>query len=347
MINATSHPFGKTRSGIAVTRYVLKNHNGMCVTFLSYGCAIQSILVPDSSGDPRDVVLGYDTIAGYEDGSVYLGAVVGRYANRIKNASFELNGSVYALEKNDGRHHLHGIYSHQAFEGQIDGGSVVFRRRSPAFDEGYPGNLAIEVRYTLTEENALMIEYTAVADEDTVINLTNHSYFNLNGNDGSTILDHELLIHADHVTECNSETLPTGKILSVGGTPLDFRTAKPIGRDIGAPCDQLRYCRGYDHNFILDRSDPDGLILFAMAKSPVTGIALSCYTTQPAVQLYTGNYLDGDAASYGKNGIRYPRYGGFCLETQHYPCSPNFPSFPTTVLKKNERYYQQTIYQFS
>ena len=347
MIEIISQPFGTTKKGEPVTQYILTNGNGMCVKIISYACVVQNILVPDQNGTIRDVVLGYDTLEGYETGSSFFGAFVGRYANRIKNAEFELNGRTCHLSKNDGSNHLHGIYCYQVFDGQIDGNSVVFKKLSPAFEEGYPGKLSIEVRYTLTEKKALEIEFKATTDEDTVVNLTNHSYFNLNGNDGSTILDHELFIDADHFTETDRETLPTGKILSVSGTPMDFRAAKPIGRDIEADYDQLKFCKGFDHNLILNRSGSDGLTLFAKAKSPCSGIELSCYTTQPAVQLYTGNYADEDKAPFGKGGIRYPRYGGFCLETQHYPCSPNYPDFPSTVLKKDETYYQKTVYQFT
>ena len=344
MITITCEPFGTTKDGIAVKRYWMKNDSGMCVGILSYGCAIQSICVPDKDGGSRDVVLGYDTLSDYENGTVFFGAFVGRVANRIKNASFTLNGKTYELQKNDGNNHLHGIYSHKAFDGEIDGDAVVFRYLSPAFDEGYPGSLRLEIRYRLREDNALSIAYTATTDASTVINLTNHSYFNLNGQDGSDVLSHELMIDADRFTEVDEVPLPTGRILLAADTPLDFRVMKPIGRDIDADDAQIRRCGGYDHNFALNG---EGLRRFAKAVSYGSGITLEAYTTQPGVQLYSGNFIQTDRVQKGKNGLRYPRYGGFCLETQHYPCSPNYAHFPTTQLNPGETYHEETIYKFS
>ena len=221
-------------------------------------------------------------------------------------------------------------------------GGVVFRYVSPPEEEGYPGTLTGEVRYTLTADNALVIAYTATADADTVVNLTNHAYFNLNGQDGSDVLNHLLQIDADSYTDMDGSLIPTGKINSVDGTALDFRSEKPIGADIA----QLTQSGGYDHNLILNGST-GALHRFATAKSGSTGIILTAYTTEPAIQLYTGNFIQNDTAAHGKNGVRYPRYGGFCLEAQHYPCSPNYPQFPSTVLKKGETYRQTTVYQLS
>ena len=344
MIAITHEPFGTTKDGKAVTRYILKNSGGMRVSVLSYGCTVQSICVPDKNGELRDVVLGYDTLRDYENGIAFFGAFVGRFANRIKNACFTLNGKTYQLRKNDRENHLHGVYSHLTFNGDIDGDSLVFRHLSPAFDEGYPGNLQLEIRYRLTEDNALAITYTATTDASTVINLTNHSYFNLNGQDGSEVLSHELEIDADSFTEVDEIPLPSGKILPVAHTPLDFRAMKPIGRDIGADDAQIRRCGGYDHNLILNG---EGLRRFAKAVSHNSGIVLEAYTTQPGVQLYSGNAVHADRVRCGKNGVRYPKYGGFCLETQHYPCAPNFAHFPTTVLNPGETYREETIYKFS
>jgi aldose 1-epimerase len=345
MINILPESFGTTKDGRPVTRYTMVNSNGVGVRILSYACAVQSIFVPDKNGDFRDVVLGYSSIEGYETGTACHGSFVGRCANRIKDAQFTLNGKTYHLEQNDGKNHLHGALTRRVYNSYTDGDAVVFRFISHPSEEGYPGILSVELRYRLTEDNALEIEYRATSDEDTVINLTNHTYFNLSG-DGSDILDHILRLDADRFTEVNSETLPTGNILSVDATPLDFRTAKPIGRDIFADEEQLRLCRGYDHNFILNKENGE-CKLFAEAVSPKTGITLSAYTTEPGVQLYTGNFLDTDAAPSGKNRTRYPRYGGFALEAQHYPDSPNHPEFPSVVLKKGEKYYQKTVYRFS
>jgi aldose 1-epimerase len=345
MISILPESFGTTKNGKAVTRYTLVNSNGVGVRVLSYGCAIQSICVPDRNGDFRDVVLGYSSIDGYEEGSVYLGAFIGRCANRIRGAEFTLNGKTYHLEKNDGNNNNHGAFARRVVDGYIDNDAIVFRFISHPSEEGYPGILSVELRYRLTEDNALEIEYRATTDEDTVVNLTNHAYFNLSG-DGSDILDHSLRLYADRFTEVGGENLPTGEIRIVEGTPLDFRTAKPIGRDIFADDEQIRLCLGYDHNFIINKGDSEPK-LFAEASSPKSGITLAAYTTEPGFQLYTGNFLDTDAAPCGKNRVRYPRYGGFALEAQHYPDSPNIPHFPSVVLRKGEKYYQKTVYRFA
>ena len=223
---------------------------------------------------------------------------------------------------------------------------MVFSFVSPPSEEGYPGTLTGKVRYRLTEDHALEIEYSASCDEDTVINLTNHTYFNLNGQDGSNILSHLLKVNSDSFTEINAEKLPTGQILSVNGTPLDFRREKEIGANIFDPDPQLRFAAGYDHNLILNGAAGE-LKEIAKASSQKTGIILTALTTEPGVQLYTGNFIQEDAAPHGKDGVRYPRFGGFCLEAQHYPCSPNYPEFPSTVLAKGKVYRQKTIYQFS
>ena len=392
MVKIYEERFGETKSGKTVTRYTMENAAGMAVRILDYGCTIQSILVPDTEGIRRDVVLGYDDIDGYEAGSCYIGAFVGRYANRIKDAAFTLDGKEYHLSKNDGNNHLHGIYSFEMFSGSVEEGKLVFRRISPAGEEGYPGTLQMEVIYELREDNALVIQYRAVTDEDTVVNFTNHSYFNLNG-DGGDVLGHTLMIGADYFTETDGESIPTGRILSVEGTPLDFRKEKLIGQDIFSEYQQVRQCRGFDHNYVLktgegtsgdivkekesgeiisqgklsgavkdDSSaftlkepsvrDQKGesrqtvLLPFARAAGDKSGIVLEAYTTQPGVQLYTGNFVDEDAAPFGKNERRVPRYGGFCLETQHFPSSPNFPEFPSTLLSPGEEYRQITVYKF-
>lgn len=346
MIKITSQPCGTASDGSAIVRFTMVNDRGMQVGVLSYACTIGSILVPDKDGVLRDVVLGYDKPEYYEKGICFFGAFVGRYANRIKDASFSLNGKTYILEKNDGENHLHGILARRNYCGEIRGDSVVFSFISPPSDEGYPGTLTGEVRYRLTDDNALEIEYSATTDEDTVINLTNHSYFNLNGQDGSDVLRHTLRINADRYTEIGEAKTPTGRILDVEGTPFDFRSEKKIGADIFDPDPQIRLTSGYDHNLILNGAAGE-LKEIARARSEKTGITLTAFTTEPAVQLYTGNFIQADPVPHGKHGIRYPDFGGFCLEAQHYPCSLNFPSFPSTVLKKGEVYHQKTIYQFS
>ncbi len=344
MIRITSQPFGQTAAGEAVTCWTMQNDAGMTVRALDHGCTVQCIVVPDRDGRLIDVALGYDDIAGYETGSCWFGAFVGRYANRIKNASFTLNGRTYTLAKNDGNNHLHGEYSHMRFDAAAEDGALVFRRDSPAGEEGYPGALRITVAYRLTEDNALIMDYRAVTDADTVVNFTNHTYFNLSGAAGTDILGHRLVLAASRFTEVGAETLPTGRILPVDGTVLDFRREKAIGADIFSDDGQLRLCRGYDHNYILDKAP--GLAEVGAAYCPESGVELRFSTTQPGVQLYTGNYVDGDTAPCGKGGVRYPRCGGFCLESQHYPCSPNYPQFPSTVLRPGEEYHETTVYRF-
>jgi aldose 1-epimerase len=324
-------------------KYVLQNSAGLEVHVLPYGGIIQSILLPTPDGAARDVVLGYDDMAGYRAGTCYFGAFVGRYANRIKGAEFDLCGKNFKLPPNDGKNHLHGTFCTTEFDAHAIDGGLVLTHTFPDGEEGYPGALEVQARYTLSEDNRLTLDYTARADADTVINLTNHSYFNLNGQDGSDILSHRLTLFADSFTECDSETIPTGKILPVDGTPMDFRRAKPIGQDIFADFPQLTMCRGYDHNMIIS-GVPGDLRLGAIAEND--NFILECRTTQPSLQLYTGNFVDDDGAPHGKNGLRYPRYGGFCLETQHYPCSPNFPAFPSTVLRPGETYREVTEYKF-
>ena len=344
-MNITRESFGRTEDGRAVTRYTMTNGAGMTVRVLDYGCTVQSVIVPDRTGSPVDVVLGYDDIDGYEQGSCWFGAFVGRYANRIKGAAFTLGGKTFSLPKNDGENHLHGTFDRRVFEAFPGDGALALRYESPDGEEGFPGTLHVTVTYSLTEDNALVMDYRAAADVDTVVNLTNHSYFNLSGAGSGDVLGQHLRLRSSRVTEVGEGTLPTGRILSVEGTALDFRAGKPIGRDIAADEPSLRLCSGYDHNYILDKEP--GLSLCGEAYSPETGIAMAFSTTQPAVQLYTGQFVAGDAAPCGKNGVRYPKYGGFCLESQHYPCSPNYPEFPSTLLRPGEEYREITAYRFS
>lgn len=343
-ITITRTPFGVTKEGKAVTCWTLTNANGMKAEILDWGCVIRSLVVPDRTNTPIDVVLGYDDIASYEQGTCFFGAFVGRYANRLKNASFTLYDRTYQLERNDGNNHLHGSYCHTIFASSVEGNAdtgdtLVFRHYSPDGEEGYPGALEVEVRYTLTADNAMQMVYDAKADADTILNLTNHSYFNLAG--AGDILDHQLQLACDRFTEADAETLPTGQILSVAGTVLDFQQPRRIGEGLQPLDEQLTLFRGYDHNMIFGAS-PTG-----WAYCPRSGIRLDMTTTQPAVQLYTGNFVDDDAALHGKGGVRYPRYAGFCLETQHYPCSPSYPTFPSVVLHAGETYHHSTTYRFS
>ena len=336
--------FGTTQSGEEVRRFTLRNDQGMTVRVLEYGCTIQSIELPQKDGEAIDVVLGYDNISGYETGNGFFGAFVGRYANRIRRSAFVLNGKEYRLPPNEGANHLHGLFSHQVFRGSVTEEGLLFRHISPNGEEGYPGALSLEILYTLDDNNALTLRYRAQTDADTVLNLSNHSYFNLNG-DGGDVLKHTMTLHAQRFTEGDSEKMPTGRILPVDGTPMDFRQEKAIGQDIFSDYEQLSMYGGYDHNYVLEH-EPDELFSFATIHGDKSGISMECLTTQPGVQFYTGNSVAGDLVSIGKYGMRYPRHGGFCLETQHYPCSPNIPSFPSTVLHPGEVFDHTTVYRF-
>ena len=342
MTEITKEPFGITREGRAVTRYTMRSAAGMLVRVLDYGCTIQSVIVPDRNGRPVDVVLGYDELTGYEQGSNLFGAVVGRYANRIRGAVFTLDGREYALPKNDGGNHLHGTFDRRVFDAAEAEGALVLRYVSPDGEEGFPGTLSLTVTYSLKEDGSLVLDYRAVTDRQTILNLTNHSYFNLSGEGSGDILDQRLRLNASRFTEIGAGTIPTGRILSTEGTALDFREEKSIGRDIGADEEQMRLAGGYDHNLIAE----PGVPLRGEACSPATGIMMEFSTTQPGVQLYTANTVHPDAAPFGKNGIRYAKHAGFCLESQHWPCSTAFPDFPTTVLRPGEEFHESTTYRF-
>lgn len=343
MTRITSAPFGRTARGEAVTAYTMENGSGMSVRVLDYGGTVQSVVVPDRDGSPVDIALGYDDISGYETGSCWFGALVGRYANRIGNAAFTLNGRTYRLPKNDGENHLHGVFSHRLFSVEEAGDALLLRLTSPDGEEGFPGAAEITALYTLTENNALRLEYRAATDADTFVNLTNHTYFNLAGK--GDILTHRLRLNASRFTEIGTGTLPTGRILPTAGTALDFRREKTIGADLFSGEPQLALCRGYDHNYVLDKQP--GLAPCGEAWSEETGICLAFSTTQPGLQLYSGNFVDEDAAPYGKGGVRYPRHGGLCLETQRFPDSPNRPQFPSALLRPGEEYREITEYRFS
>lgn len=317
----------------------------MSAGILTYGATLQSLVFAD-----KDVVLGFDKAEDYAANSSFQGATVGRYANRIAGGQFALSGQIYRLACNEtGKGHLHGGnsgFDRKIWDAQvIDGGNTPCVRLSYVSqdgEEGYPGRLRISVDFTLTKENALLVQYAACADAETVVNLTNHAYFNLNGWDGGDILDTELTIYADGITPVDELLIPTGEILPVGGTPFDFRNSKPIGLEIDADHEQLQKGRGYDHNYVLgftcDRR------LAARAVSPQSGICLECFTDQPGVQLYTANGLNERT---GKGGLPLYKRQGFCLETQHFPDSPNHPQFPTTVLRAEETFRSATEYRFS
>ena len=326
----------------SVAAITLENVNHMRVTLLSYGATIQSIVVPDANGVPTDVLLGYDTPAQYEQNDGYFGASIGRNGNRIADAAFVLNGIRYALTANEGPNQLHG--GHTGFDKKL--WSYSCRENSVEFttvladgEEGFPGRLEVSITFTLDDENGLHIDYRAVCDADTVANFTNHSYFNLNGHGSGDILHHTLQLQADAYTPADAHTMPTGEIAPVAGTCMDFRTAKPIGQDIHDAA--LAPFRGYDTNFCLSGH---GLRKAAEARGDKRGIVMEVLTTLEGVQLYTGNFVTDRT---GKGGAQYTQYGGFCLETQHYPDAINQPSFPSPVLRRGEQLHETTIYRFS
>lgn len=340
--------FGKTSDGRDVEIYTLTNSNKVEVRIMTYGGTVVSIKAPDRSGKIGDVVLGYDDLQGYLTNNPYLGAIAGRYANRIGKARFSLEGHEYSLPKNDGENTLHGGdlgFAKMVWAGQADGGKaatgVTLRYFSKDGEEGFPGDLTITVTYTLTDKNELKIDYAASTDKPTVINLTNHCYFNLAG--GGNILGHELMLNADKFTPVDAGLIPTGELRSVAGTPMDFTHSTAIGARINDPYDQLKLASGYDHNWVLN-SGGGKLALAAKVYEPASGRTMEVYTTEPGIQFYTGNHLDGSIK--GRNGEVYQPRTGFCLETQHFPDSPNKPSFPSTVLRPGHTYHSTTIFKF-
>jgi aldose 1-epimerase len=348
-MNIKKEPFGQTAEGAPVDLYTLTNDHGLEARITNYGGTIVSLKTPDRTGTPGEVTLGFDSLAGYLDKSPYFGCIVGRFANRIAEGRFTLEGVEHTLAQNNGPNSLHGglkgfdkvVWEADAFENET-GVGLTLTYLSPDGEEGYPGNLSVAVVYTLTNDNELKIDYAATTDRPTVLNLTNHTYFNLAG--GGDILGHKLTLTADKFTPIDETLIPTGELRRVEGTPLDFSQATPIGARIDEEDEQLRLAGGYDHNFVLDNLAGE-LILAARVEEPSSGRVLEVHTTEPGIQFYSGNFLDGTIT--GRGGVTYRRRTGFCLETQHYPDSPNQPDFPSTVLRPGEKYQQRTNFKFS
>ena len=345
----TRADFGATADGEAVHSYTLRNASGIEMRVISLGGIVTHLITPDRDGNMADIVLGFDTIDKYLEEPPYFGALIGRYGNRIAKARFAIDGTEYALAANNGPNHLHGgikgfdkvVWDAEASEGEGER-SVTFTRTSPDGEEGYPGNLATKVTYTLTDRNELVIEYEATTDKPTHVNLTHHSYFNLAGHDAGDILGHELTIDADRFTPIDDTLIPTGELKPVEGTPFDFRQPTAIGARIDqAGNQQIVYGKGYDHNWV---ANGEGFRHVARARDPKTGRTLDVATSEPGLQFYSGNFLDGSVT--GKGGTVYGHRTGFCLETQHFPDSPNQPSFPSTLLKPGETYRTRTVYTF-
>ena len=348
--SVTKQDYGKTAKGEAVDLYTLKNRNGTEIAITNYGGIVVSLKTVDKLGRMANVALGFDRFEGYLTPPPYFGAIIGRYGNRIAKGKFKLDGKDYTLAKNNGENSLHG--GNEGFdkkvwaaESQSTPGSqtLVLKYTSKDGEEGYPGTLDVTVTYTLNDSDDLSIDYKAKTDKATVLNLTNHTYFNLAGEGQGDILDHSMTINASRFTPVDSGLIPTGELKNVEGTPFDFRKPLSIGARINAADDQIKLGGGYDHNYVLDRTG-SGLELAARASESTTGRVLEVWTTEPAVQFYTGNFLDGTLI--GATNRPYPKRSGFCLETQHYPDSPNQPAFPTTVLKPGEEYKSTTVWKF-
>jgi aldose 1-epimerase len=343
--------FGKTVDGTDAYVFTLKNRSGMEARITNYGGIMLSLLVPDKRGNFGDVVLGYDSLAQYVKDNPYFGCIVGRYGNRIQKGKFRLDGKEYTLATNNGPNHLHGglkgfdkvVWSVKKDESK-EGKCLALTYVSKDREEGYPGNLSVKVTYTLTDSNELRIDYTAMTDKTTIVNLTQHSYFNLAGAGSGDILGHELYIDADRFTPVDKSLIPTGELRSVRGTPLDFTKSTPIGARINDKDEQLVFGIGYDHNWVLNKKEGE-LKLAARVEEKTSGREMDVISTEPGLQFYTGNFLNG--SNVGKGGKKYEQRYGFCLETQHFPDSPNKPGFPSTVLKEGQTYSTTTIYKFS
>jgi aldose 1-epimerase len=339
--------FDTVVDGKEISLFHVKNASGLEIYFTNYGARIVSLLTPDKDGNIADIALGYSDIEGYLNDNMYLGCIVGRFANRIDEAKFTLDGEEYNLYKNDGRNTLHGGkvgLDKVIWEGSQEGNSVTFTYLSPDGEEGYPGNLSLKKRYTLNENDELVIEYAAETDKATVINLSNHTYINLKGEGDTTILDHFIQINADSYTPVDVEWIPTGEIAAVEGTPFDFRVGKAIGQDIDQDNEQLKNGKGYDHNWVLNKDAADTMTFAGKMWEESTGRYISFYTTEPGMQFYGGNFMDGTVT--GKAGLPYVYRAALIFETQHFPDSPNQDHFPSTVLRPGEVYQHTAIMKF-
>ena len=344
-------PWGKAGTE-SVDLYTLRNLHGIEAQVMSYGATLVSLKTPDRAGHMRNIVLGFDSLAPYLEGVPYFGSSVGRYANRIAGARFTLDGKTYHLIANDGPNTLHG--GPKGFDKRIwtadrmltdPGPSVGFTYVSPAGEDGFPGQLTASVRYTLADDDTLTIDYSATTTAPTPVNLTNHAYFNLTGDMHQSIVGHKLTINADRFTPVDATLIPTGELRSVAGTPFDFRTPHTVGSRIGSKDAQIELGHGYDHNFVLNKTSPHALTLAAVLEDPKSGRVVEVRTTQPGVQFYTGNWLDGKPVEKGK-GTFFAHRTGLCLETQHFPDSPNQPSFPSTILRPGQTYSEKTVLIF-
>ncbi len=342
--------FHVMHDGKQVDLFSIKNTKGMLVQITNYGGKIVSILVPDRNGNFGDVCLGYETAIEYINGTASLGATMGRFANRIANAQFTLNDSTYHLAKNNGEHSIHGGAKGFRFKvwdaKQLNEQNLELSYSASDGEEGFPGNLTLKVLYTVTEDNELKLTYHATTNKPTIINVTNHAFFNLAGEGNGDVLDHELLVDADYFTPVDATAIPTGEFRQVEGTPMDFREMTKVGDRINADDEQLKFVGGYDHNFVLNKEENE-LALAALLYDPVSGRVMEVKTTEPGLQVYTANSLTGEGPDIGKGGKPYQSKSAICLETQHFPDSPHHLNFPSTVLNPGEDFVSETIYKFS
>ncbi|MBP6386299.1 MAG: galactose mutarotase [Pseudarcicella sp.] len=350
-MSISSKSFGFLPNGEEVFLYSITNINGLTATFSTLGCCLQSVLAPDTNNNFADVVLGYDKLDDYLNTNFYMGETVGRYANRIANAQFELNGEVFKLDVNNGPNALHGGLegfnrrNWKAFELENLTDTIVFSLESPDGDQGFPGNLSVRISVNFNDDNELSIQYMASTDKTTILNLTNHAYFNLNP-DLKDVLNHEVCLNATNYLPVNENCIPTGEIASVLSTPFDFTIPKNLGNDIeNTENKQIAIGAGYDHSFVLNQDSTLSIQAVGFAFEPISGRKLEVFTTEPSVHLYTGNYLNNSVL--GKNGASYLRRSGFCFETQHFPDSPNQKHLPSVVLKPGEVFESKTIYKFT
>jgi aldose 1-epimerase len=341
--------FKKEINGKSIDLYNIRNSNGVIVQITNYGGKIVSLIVPDRDGNFDDIVTGYDNIEGYIKGDNSFGATIGRYGNRIANGKFELEGETYSLAQNNGKNHLHGGLKNfsnavwDVLEEETNNQKLTLHYLSEDGEEGYPGNLEVRVVFSLTDKNELIIDYYATTDKTTVVNLTNHSYFNLSGKSFDPIYNHDLQISAKQFVPGAEDLIPLGELWDVANTPMDFNNPTPIGERINDDYEQLKHGGGYDHTYVLG-NEKEELLKYAVVSEPKTGRVMECWTTEPGVQLYTASHFNG--SQVGKNGVKYDKHGAFCLETQHYPDSPNQPQFPSTTLTPDEMYKTTSIYKF-
>ncbi len=351
MTRLQKQQWGNAEPGTTIDIYTFSNTNGIEARVTNFGGRLVSLRTPDRDGVVGDIVLGFDELAGYLGKNPYFGALIGRYANRIANGTFQLNGTQYTLARNNGENSLHGGwkgFDRMVWNAREIGSSgepaLELTYASPDGEEGYPGKLQVTVRYTLTDANELRLDYAATTDKDTVLNLTNHSYFDLSGKASGKVVDAVVMIDADRFTPVNEHLIPTGELRAVDGTPFDFRKPARIGARIDDRNEQLKLGGGYDHNYVLRRNG-SAPSFAARAQDPLSGRVLEVFTTQPGIQFYTGNHLDG--AVTGKNGVVYAPRSGMCFETQHFPDSPNQPTFPSTELKAGQHYQGTTVFKFA